>query len=228
MRSDLLDHSSIALRLIAAHMIAGSSLWQVQADPQKAAKPEIEDSLERNTGHRRIETERAAIIDMLAMGDDTNLLDTANAWSPRACIDEVTRILTFLIADSLSAHSPLIDTLGEAIDSDMRTHWIPEPLFFDLVRDKQALNAMVGEYAGSTAARENANATAKTQRAILNACLDGTRTTKCEDWMPQYMAFPMGSYRVETEIVATYDDELDCDIADADNNVPDDVQAKAA
>ena len=209
MRSDLLDHSSIALRLIAAHMIAGSSLWQVQADPQKAAKPEIEDRLERNTGHRRIETARTALIDMLAK-------------------DEVTRILTFLIADSLSAHSPLIDSLGEAIDSDMRTHWIPEPLFFDLVRDKQALNAMVGEYAGSTAARENANATAKTQRAILNACLDGTRTTMCEDWMPQYMAFPMGSYRVETEIVATYDDELDCDIADADFFVPVDVQAIAA
>lgn len=44
-RADLLDNSGIALRLVAAHMMAGSSLWQVETDPQKAAKPESAESL---------------------------------------------------------------------------------------------------------------------------------------------------------------------------------------
>jgi len=48
-RADLLGHGDIALRLIAAHMIAGSDLWRVDADPQKAAKPEIAEGRAANT-----------------------------------------------------------------------------------------------------------------------------------------------------------------------------------
>lgn len=236
-RSDLLHHSGIALRLMAAHIIAGSSLWRVEADPQKAAKPEIEDSLERNLGHARMEAERTAIAAMLGMDKDTSLLDTSKVWSPRPCITEVfstlltlsdadvARILTFLMADSLSVQSPLIDTLGEVISTDMRQLWKPEPLFFELVRDKQVLNAMVRDYAGESVADQNIAATAKSQRAILTACQDGTRAAEREDWMPDYMSFPMGSYRVEAETAAA---EVDSDIADVHDSVPDDAQAKAA
>ncbi|WP_299624307.1 ParB/RepB/Spo0J family partition protein [uncultured Tateyamaria sp.] len=230
-RSDLLGQRRITLRLIAAHMIAGSSLWRVEADPQKAAKPEIADSLERNAGHHRMEAERADIKALLGINDDTALMDTANAWSPRPCITkvfstlqslsdaEVTRILTFLMADSLSVHSPLIGTLGETMETDMRNQWSPEPLFFDLVRDKQVLNAMVREYAGETAADQNLTATAKTQRAILTACLEGTRAPEREDWMPDYMAFPMGSDRYEV-------DETNGDVEASDHT--DQAQAEAA
>ena len=227
-RCDLLNHSGIALRLIAAHMIAGSDLWSVQADPQKAAKPESAESLEKNTGQQRMAAERGDITAMLGMDDDTDILDTRDGWSPRPCINkvfaklqslsdaEVTCILTFLMADSLSVHSPLIDTLGEAMETDMSQHWTPEPLFFDLVRDKQVLNAMVCEFAGESAARENITATAKTHRAILNTCLEGTRTPAKTDWLPAYKAFPQGSYReqsIEPEEVA---------------ELPENEQAKAA
>ncbi|WP_299283312.1 ParB/RepB/Spo0J family partition protein [uncultured Tateyamaria sp.] len=241
-RSDLLSQSGIALRLIAAHMIAGSSLWQVESDPQKTAKPEIEDSLARNVGHRRMVAQRADIKALLGMDDDTALMDTANAWSPRPCItevfatlqslsdDAVTRILTFLMADGLSVHSPLIDKLGEAMEADMRNHWSPEPLFFDLVRDKQVLNAMVREYAGETAADQNLTATAKTQRAILTACLDGTRAPEREDWMPYYMAFPSGSYRYEVKAVDKSGEEPNAaeDISDTEIDLSEVEQAKAA
>ena len=124
---------------------------------------------------------------------------------------DVTSFLTFLMADSLSVHSPLIDELGELMETNMRQYWSPEPLFFDLFRDKQVLNEMVREYAGESIADQNLTATAKTQRAILNACLDGTRTPEREDWMPYYMAFPRGSYRVEIvepeEVIDLQEDE---------------------
>lgn len=48
-RQDLLQRPDMALRLMAAHMVSGSSLWLVLADPQKAAKPETGDSLTANT-----------------------------------------------------------------------------------------------------------------------------------------------------------------------------------
>ena len=210
-RNDLLNHSGTALRLISAHMIAGSSLWHVEADPQKAAKPESAESLEQNTAQQRMVQERADIAAMLGVKDNTDLMASRDSWS-RPCIkkvfatlqtlsdEQVTRILTFLMADSLSVHSPLINELGAIMETDMRHHW----------------TAMVGEFAGKSAARENITATAKTHRAILNACLDGTRTPAKPDWMPVYMAFPQGSYREQAvEPVEATD-------------LPEDEQAKAA
>ena len=54
---------------------------------------------------------------------------------------------------------------------------------------------MVGEFAGISAAAEHITGTAKAQRNVLNACLDGNRKPADPDWMPRHMAFPQGSYR---------------------------------
>ncbi|MEP5729557.1 MAG: hypothetical protein ABJL67_09280 [Sulfitobacter sp.] len=115
----------------------------------------------------------------------------------------MTRILTFLMAESLSVNSPLIDTLGQTLETDMVQHWTPEPTFFELIRDKKALNAMIAECAGSTVAKANLTETAKTQRTILGDCLNGTRTPVDVNWMPRYMAFPQGSYAAPTSQQAT-------------------------
>lgn len=217
-RADMLGQGTTALRLIAAHMIAGSSLWQVEADPQKAAKPEIAESLEGNAGHQAVEAERTVIKELLGLSEEDGLLEIRAVYFPRPCITDifaklgsitdadVLRVLTFLMADSLSVHSSLIDTLGAELETDMSAHWQPDATFIDLIRDKQVLNAMIGELAGENAAKEHVTATAKTQKAMLNACLDGTRKPTTENWMPRFMAFPQGSYRAavdETNAIET-------------------------
>lgn len=207
LRADLLGQSGLALRLIAAHMLAGSSLWTVEREPQKAAKPEIADSLEASTVQQAFDTERAAIAELLGI-DTAQILPERDAWHVirpdmgkmlthlmTLTEDDLLRILTFLMADSLEITSPIIDDLAQELGTDMSKHWQPDETFFALIRDKQVLNAMVGEYAGQTAAAEHITATAKTHRAILTACLDGTRTSANPNWMPRYMTFPQGSYR---------------------------------
>lgn len=205
-RADLLGHTAIALRLIAAHMICGSDLWQVGAEPQKAAKPEIADSLATNRGQQAIETEREAIQALIAIPEGDYIyrpnISVVLAKLTELSDDDVLRVLTFLMAETLSVHSPLIDTLGAAMGTEMRDHWQPDQAFFDLIRDKQVLNAMVGEYAGEDAAAGNVTGTAKTQRAILTTCLDGTRTPADPNWTPRYMAFPQGSYRKPSDVDA--------------------------
>lgn len=89
----------------------------------------------------------------------------------------------------------------------MAQHWNPDPAFFELIRDKQALNAMIAECAGSTVAKANLTETAKTQRTILGDCLNGTRTPVDANWMPRYMAFPQGSYAASTSQQANVCDE---------------------
>lgn len=206
-RADMLGQTGLALRLIAAHMIAGSSLWCVKADPQSVVKSETAESLAANAAQQAIETERAEIAKLLDMDEVTSVLDRADIYASRPSLrtmlirlhqlgdEDVLRVLTFLMIESLSVHDPLIDGIAGMLGTDMSKHWQPEDTFFALIRDKQVLNAMVGEYAGRTAAAEHITATAKTQRAILTACLDGTRTPADPNWMPRYMTFPQGSYR---------------------------------
>ncbi len=119
--------------------------------------------------------------------------------------NDILRLLTFLMAESLSATSPIIDSLGATFGTEMAKHWSPDSTFFELIRDKATLNAMVRDYAGAQAAEEHLTATAKIHRTILTACLDGTRTAADPNWMPHYMAFPQGSYREDTTTAETDD-----------------------
>jgi ParB family chromosome partitioning protein len=188
-------------------MISGSSLWSIEADPQNAAKPEIAENLETNTGQVRMAEERAEIAVLLQQESGDSILDNRSTYAPRPCITEVfaslqtladadvTRILTYLMAESLSVASPLVDTVAQVIDTDMAQHWKPDTTFFDLIRDKQVLNAMVGRLAGTDVAKANVATTGKTQRAILCDCLNGTRVPADPNWMPPHLAFPSGSYR---------------------------------
>lgn len=206
-RGDLLSHSAIALRLMVAQMIAGSSLWNVQADPQTTAKPEIAESLEGNTGQLRIAMERAEISMLLRLEPRDSILENRSSYAPTPCITEVfatlqtlsdadvTRIQTFLMAESLSMNSRLLDTLAQIMETNMADHWTPDITFLELIRSKQVLNAMVGELAGNTVAKANIAETGKTQRTILCDCINGSRAPIVSNWTPPYMAFPSQSYR---------------------------------
>lgn len=73
-------------------------------------------------------------------------------------------------------------------------HWLPDETFFDLLRDKRAINAMVGEVAGDDVAAQHITSTAKAQKSIIKACLSGTRPANVQNWRPRYAAFPMQAY----------------------------------
>jgi len=69
-RADLLTHQGLALRIAVAQIIAGSDLWDVKPDPQKASKPEIKESLATNTAELLFQTERQTVIDLLGLTDE--------------------------------------------------------------------------------------------------------------------------------------------------------------
>ncbi len=54
-RSDVLGNSTIALRLITAHMLAGSDLWTVRAEPQRTDKDVIATSLAASPAQMRFD-----------------------------------------------------------------------------------------------------------------------------------------------------------------------------
>jgi len=87
-----------------------------------------------------------------------------------------------------------VDAVGSKLNVDMADHWQPDDVFFDLLRDKEAINGMVKQVAGKNAADGNITATAKVQKKIIQDCLSGERESGKQDWQPRYMDFPMNAY----------------------------------
>ena len=85
--------------------------------------------------------------------------------------------------------------LGVYLGGDMATVWQPDDALLDLIRDRDALTAMVGEVAGESVAQANANEPGKALKTILRDSFDGTGgRAKVEGWVPRWMRFPASAY----------------------------------
>lgn len=207
-RVELLSNQGLALRVATAQIIAGSEHWSVQADPQKANSEAIAQSLPNNLAHDKFDAERQTVLDLLDLtgANESTLVcrkhdygrshDLAGIFAKLVKLNDkqVMRIFTFVIAETLPCGSGLVETLGETLETDMVNHWTPDETFFDLMRDKEAINAMVKEVAGKDTADAHIASTAKVQKSIIRQHLDGTRKPHKREWQPRYMAFPMRSY----------------------------------
>lgn len=201
-QAELMHRPNIALRLGVAHMIAGSGLWSVEADPKRADNNAIADSLAAAQATSAITEECAEIRQILGVEDkeetDTIAKTKHKWWQSRdlgsifetlLSLDDavVMRIMAFVMAETLQAHQAIVQTMADQFGTDMRDWWKPDATFFELLRDKEAITEMVREVAGDEAANANITATAKVQKTIIIDCLSGNRTMKAENWLPRYM-----------------------------------------
>ena len=207
-RLGLLNDPALTLRVVTAQIIAGSALWTVYAEPQKANSEAIGDSLAASTAKAAFAAERKAVRQLLGIeqeGGDTLVyrqhdfgrshdLPTVFAKLVDLDDDSVRRILTFVVAETLPSGSVLVEALGILQSTDMAAHWTPDDTFFDLWKDKEAINAAVKEIAGKATADAHVTSTAKVQKKIVRDCIDGTRKPHTPDWQPRYTTFPMGTY----------------------------------
>ena len=202
-RSELLKHQNVALRFMVAGAIAGA-----KADAQKAARDDIAESLQTNKAEQPFQEERQIIRDLLDLEGDNHptLLPRKDDWDRHMDVytvfakllkledGDVLRILTFVAAEWLMVETPLVEVLGVMFKIDMQDHWQPDDAFFDLFKDKEAINAMLSEVGGEDVAKGNLTATAKTQKQIVRNFLEGKEREQVEGWQPLYMAFPMQGY----------------------------------
>ncbi|MFD0917243.1 ParB/RepB/Spo0J family partition protein [Pseudahrensia aquimaris] len=207
-REKLLSQTDIALRVGLAQMIAGSSLWDIRAEKQKANTEAIQESVASNKAETRFAEERWEIVELLGLklDDALTLVPTQRSWADGLCPyaifaklrefdnETVMRIYTFVVAETLPSGDALVEGLGGLLSVDMAENWSPEEAFFDLLRDKEAINACVKEAAGKATADAHVSSTAKVQKKIIRDCLDGTRSNGNNDWHPRYMTVPMKGY----------------------------------
>ena len=204
-RAALLSAPAVALRLTVAHMIGGSALWQVRAEPQATRKDETAESIAASTEQAAFDAEKAAILDMFgfdahshsvtrANGDDCRVAETFAKLLPLTD-DEIMRILTFVMAETLESGTCVVEQVGSHLRVDMTSNYAPDDAFFGLVRSKPAVNAMLTEIGGKAVADANVSATTKVQKGIIRDLLSGKNgRTKTEGWLPGHFRFPLASY----------------------------------
>ncbi len=193
-RLALLGDPATAFRLMVAHAIAPTGNWNVKSDPQRARSNEIGASITKSAGQAKFEAEREAIEALLgkSMEGDTvtifaHLLTLTDA--------QVMRVAAFAMADTLAVGDVCVEAAGVYLKANAGEVWQPDDLFFELIRDRVTVNAVLADVAGKSVAKANADEKAKTQKQVIRDCLAGENgRAKIENWLPGWMQFPFKPY----------------------------------
>lgn len=201
-RAALIDHPGVALRLMVAHAVASSGHWQVKPEPQAARSDTIAASVASAPAQQVFAEARAEALKLLDRPNDQariaeagyDTYDTARTFARLLALpdDDVLRIAACVMAESLEAGSAVVEAVGNHLAVDASALWRPDDTFFDLIRDRASVNAMLAEVAGKTVADANVAEKVRTQKKIIRDCFDGTNgRTKVEGWLSGWMAFPV-------------------------------------
>ena len=106
----------------------------------------------------------------------------------------VMRVMAFAMAESLQADAPVVEAITYAIPVDMAMMWEPDEAFFDILRDKKVINAMVKEIAGKRTADGCVSDTGKAQKQIIRNRIAGHGAKANPDWRPKWMQIPARHY----------------------------------
>jgi ParB family chromosome partitioning protein len=204
-RAELLDRPGVALRLMLAHAIAGSKLWQVAPERQDAGGEAVAASLKASPAQATFDARRTVVLALFDLPEDRPHL-VGGGMDGTAIAEIFARLLTVaddavmaiaavIMGETLEAGSAMVEAAGVHLHVDMARHWQPDDTFFDLLRDKPVINAMLAEVAGKGVADGNLTEKTATQKKIIKDCLEGTNgRAKVETWLPGWMAFPARPY----------------------------------
>ena len=205
-RAELIKRPDLALRLSVAHMICGARNWKIDGKSPRSRKPETQASVEGSQAEAILAEERKAVFDLLGLKDDHPQIYHRH-YSPHNLCEifarlialedaDVLRIQTFCLSETLAVDSPEIEAIGLLTTPNFGDYWSPDDAFFDILRDKPTINAMVKEIAGKSCADGAVTDTAKLQKQIIKNRMAGHGVeTASPDWLPRWAAFPAKPYK---------------------------------
>ena len=202
-RAELTGHPAVALRLMVAHAIAGSPLWNVRVEPQSAKDDNVRESVEVSQAEAVFDEKRRAVLALLGFDAEEPTVTGGNSMPlaelfqrlldlpDRAVMD----VIAIVMGETLFAGNAAVEAVGLHIGIDMAAWWSADDAFFAGLRDKEVLTALVAEVGGDEVAAANAEEKGATLKAIVRDHLDGSNgRAKVEGWVPRWMAFPPAAY----------------------------------
>ncbi len=199
-RAELVARPGVALRMMIAHALAGSALWQLRPHQCRTGKEATRESVEASAAAASVEERRVAVADLFSKhgfafegvdpnGDDWRLCAIFAALM-KMTGDEVESVAAIVMADTLDAGTAAVEAALHVTGAKLGNWWTPDEAFFDLLRDKRAINAMVSDIAGETAAKAVLTDTAKAQKAVIRDRLKLSGGEAQSAWLPAWMQTP--------------------------------------
>lgn len=205
-RLSLLKSSDAAMRLLIAHAVASSGNWTVKHDPQRSRSNDIATSIEQCDAQIAFVAEREAVTKLLDLPEDGCGDElTAQVFARLLSMTEkqLQRVAAYIMAETLAVGSAAVELVGVALKTDPRQKWQPDDTFFNLIRDRNTVNAMIEDVADKTTAKANAGLTVTAQKKVVRDRLEGRNgRTKADNWLPRWMAFPFHGYSDGTSGIA--------------------------
>ncbi|MBB5708197.1 ParB/RepB/Spo0J family partition protein [Sphingopyxis panaciterrulae] len=204
-RAELAKHGGVALRAMAAHVIANADHYRVETQSYVCAKDEVQESVETCGAEVMFDERRRAVLGVLGF-DGEDLTVTARRAGHRQFAPIFARllelpdpvvleILAIVMGETLAAGSEAVEMIGQYLDVDMAKVWTPDAAFWNQIRDKEVLGRIVAEVAGDDVAAANAGQQAKVLKTIVTDHLDGANgRPKVEGWVPRWMRFAPSAY----------------------------------
>ncbi|UZW57635.1 ParB/RepB/Spo0J family partition protein [Sphingobium sp. JS3065] len=193
---------AVALRLMVAHAICGSTLWRVERQSQKSRNEATSESVESCLSEGSTDFFRREALAKLALDEDEPSLvgcdaDIVPLFARLMTLPDkdVLAVLAVVMAESLQSGTMLIELLGSQLEVDMAQVWEADDAFIELLRDKALVGHLLADVAGAEVAASNAKESGKVQRGIIFNCLHGQMGwEKREGWVPRWMSFPPSAY----------------------------------
>ncbi|MBB4837027.1 ParB family chromosome partitioning protein [Sphingomonas kyeonggiensis] len=204
-RAALCSHSGVALRLMVAHAIIGSPLWTVRRDAQSTRNDDVRESVKTSRGETRFDEHRRAVLAVLGLSEEEPTVTGGNGDDHGLCQlfhrllelpdGVVLDIVAVAMGETLAVGSAAVDAVGGHLGIDMADWWQADACLFELVRDREVAQALLGEIAGEVVAKANEGEKAKTIKKIARDHIDGANgRAKVERWVPRWMRFPPAAY----------------------------------
>ena len=205
-RAELIKRPDLALRLSVAHMICGTRNWKIDGSGIRARKDESRASIEASKAEAILADERQAVCELLGLSQKhaqiyyrhENPYDVCEIFARLIPLGdaEILRIQAFCLSETLAVDSSEVEAIGILTAPDFGAYWSPDDAFFDILRDKPTINAMVKEIAGKSVADSAVTDTAKQQKQIIKNRMAGHGVKESSpDWLPRWAAFPAKPYK---------------------------------
>ncbi|AXE66142.1 hypothetical protein BBF93_19285 [Hyphomonas sp. CACIAM 19H1] len=194
----LIRNPAIALRLMAAHVLCGSALWNVRPHTTGAVKDASLESVEGSPARADLNAARdraGAVFEALGApvprrsGDAYHLCETFAALLALSD-SEVMEVIAVAMAETLESGGVAVEAALHACAADPGAFWQPDAAFFDLLRDRRVTRSFLAETVSPEAAQKAETATLKAQKAQLVSALAGRDGAKGETWTPGWMQVP--------------------------------------
>lgn len=204
-RAKLATDTGLALRVMVAHVIAGSALWNVRVEPQRAPNDAVAESVEGCAWESSFDAKRREVLALLKFDPDTPTVTGGDVGEHGICglvshliglsDEQVLAVLGVVLGETLDVGTGLVEMLGQHMSIDICQVWQADDALLDAVRDREVLGRLLADVAGEEVASANAKATTKVQRGIIRDCLTGSNgRSRREGWVPKWMAFPPSGY----------------------------------